>query len=102
MTSVTKVKISGLNLAKYLTLGDQSSSMMECLEQLTVEANGWKVNEIELENVSVSTIFEAETLCKKFFNKLSAVESLKITKCQSMFLEKFFMLTKTPLSNLTH
>ena len=102
MTSVTKVKINGLNLAKYLTKDDQSSSMLECLEQLTSEANGWKVKEIELKNVSVSTIFEAETLCKKFFNKLTAVESLKIIKCQSMFLEKFFMLTKTLHSNLTH
>ena len=51
-----------------------------------------KVSQLTLESVSVATIFDAETFCKRFVSKLPNIEHLVIKRCQPMFLEKFFMI----------
>ena len=71
MTSITAVTFQNLRLTQ--ALKDQHNSLVGCFKELTSDRNGWKVQQVVLENVSVETIFDAETFCKKFYNKLTKV-----------------------------
>ena len=89
MTSICHVTFRGLNLSR--AFNDNDRSLQQCIDVLISPQHVAKVSAITLETISVASIFEAETFCKKFVHKLTNVEQIVIRRCQPMFLEKFFM-----------
>ena len=53
-----------------------------------VTKHGANIKELTLINVSISTIFEAERLCKKLINKLQNLRVFQLDSCQPMLIDK--------------
>lgn len=99
MTSVCEVIFSGVNLTRTF-MGKESSnknnncSLLQCFEELLSRQHARKISKIVLDGVATDTIFDVETFCKKFLNRLVQIEEFTIQKCQPMFIDKmFFTLT---------
>ena len=93
LTSIFEVYVVKLNLSRFLDA--ESSSLLSCFDVLISDQHNKKIQTVCLDGVSISSIFDAETFCKRFFNKLTNVERLEIKKCQPMLIEKFFMSLST-------
>ena len=78
MTSVCSVTFARLNLTRVFR---RDNTLLQCLEVLVSEQHGRKVQKVTLDGVSIETIFDAETFCKKFVNRLLKVEELVVSKC---------------------
>ena len=89
LTSICHVTFRCLNLSKAFAKNERS--LLQCIDVLVSPQHVSKVSTITLDTISVDSIFEAETFCKKFVQKLTNVEQIIIRRCQPMFLEKFFM-----------
>ena len=58
-----------------------------------------KVSRVILDGITTDSIFDAESFCKKFFNRLIKVDHLALKSCKPMLIEKFFMFTAGALSS---
>ena len=96
LTSLEKVCFSEINLTR--AFRNEPSSLLECLDKLVTKRHVMKITKIELSSVTIDSIFDAETFCKRFFNRLVQVKELVISKCKPMFIEKFLIFTTGALS----
>ena len=92
LTSVSSVSFTGLNMTKVFKQQQGSeNTLLQCLEELTSRQHNRKISKLTLTGVTIDSIFDAETFCKKFVSRLLQIDELIINKCQPMFIEKFFL-----------
>ena len=92
LTSVSSVSFTGLNLTKvFKQQQGAENTLLQCLEELTSRQHNRKISKLTLTGISIDSIFDAETFCKKFVSRLLQIDELIVNKCQPMFIEKFFL-----------
>lgn len=98
LTSLDTVCFTGLDLT--WACAAQNNCLIKCFSVLTSQRHNRKIRRLVLTGVSIGTIFDAESFCKKFVNKLMQIEQLEIARCQPMFIDKFFLSVNGAMSNL--
>ena len=76
MRCICEVSLVGINLTR--EMAGSSTALMECLEEVASPGRNQKIGKVRMVNLSTDSIFEAETFCKKFVNKLRNVRTYEI------------------------
>ena len=92
LTSIDTVSFTGLNLTKvFKCTTDGNNCLLQCLDVLSAKQHNRKISRLILTGITIDSIFDAETFCKKFVSRLTQIEELTISKCQPMFIDKFLL-----------